>query len=113
METKAAKDIAVFLSQPPPRMPGQWPGPLAARIFPLFREGLRDLHRNSRRVRVRGVRRHGHDDPVFGERHERRHHPAQRIAVVADHARLFTRQRDGLEVPAKAVTRLLARGQPL
>ena len=65
------------------------------------------------RVRVGDVRRHGHDDPVLGERHERRHHPAQRLAVVADQARWFTRQRDGLEVPAKTVTRLLSRGQSL
>jgi hypothetical protein len=78
----------------------------------LFGECLRDVHRNSERVRVRDVRRHGHDDPA-GKSPERRHHPAQRIAVVAGHARAFTRQRDGFEVPAKTVTCLLPRRQAL
>ena len=43
---------------------------LGCRTFPLFREGLRDLQRNRRRVRERGVRGHGHDDPAFGKRDE-------------------------------------------
>ena len=80
---------------------------LARGTAPPFSEGLRDFHGNSRRVRVGDVRRHGHDDPLLGERDERRHHPAQRIPVVADHARLFTGERDGLEILAEAVTRLL------
>jgi hypothetical protein len=31
---------------------------------PLFREALRDFHRERVRVRARDVRRRGHDDPV-------------------------------------------------
>ena len=50
---------------------------------------------------------------MLGERHERRDHPAQRLPVVADQARFFAGQRNGLEVPAKTVTRLLPRGQSL
>src|SRR5688572_33240631 len=80
---------------------------------PAWSEALRDVQRKTRRVRVGNVRRDGHDDSVLGERHERRDHAAQRLAVVADRPRSFTRQRNGLDVPAQTVARLLARGHSL
>ena len=43
---------------------------LGCRTLHRFREGLRDLRRNRRRVRERNVRRHRHDDPAFGKRDE-------------------------------------------
>jgi hypothetical protein len=41
----------------------------------LFGEGLRDFHRNPKRVCVGDVRHDGHDNPVLGNGHEGRHHP--------------------------------------
>jgi hypothetical protein len=76
-----------------PAGPTAFSASLASRTSPLFREGLRDSHRKRERVRERNIRRHGYDNPVLGERHQRRHHPAHRVPVVADHARLFARQR--------------------
>ena len=76
-------------------------------------EGLRDFSRNTRRVGVGDVGDDGYDDPVLRERHERRHLSSERIAVVADDARLSARQGNGLEIPAKTVTRFLPGRQPL
>ena len=53
----------------------------------LLREGLAHFQRNGRRIGEADVRRHGNDDAV-GQRHERGHHPAHQLAVMADHARL-------------------------
>lgn len=41
--------------------------------------------------------------PCSGNVMKRRHHPPHRFPVVADQARLCTRQRGGLEVPATGV----------
>ena len=65
------------------------------------------------RVRVGDVRDHRHDDPVLGKRQERRDHPAQCLAVVADPSRFFTRKRHGLESPSRERNQSPCRGQPL
>src|SRR5688572_14545902 len=73
----------------------------------VFGEGLRNSDRDRLRVGERNVRRHGHDDAVLRERHEGRHHSAPQGTVVADEERLLAGDRDGLDVPAKPVSRLI------
>ena len=76
-------------------------------------ERFRDFQRKRGGVRVMNIRRDGHDDAALGKRHERRNDPAQRVAVVADRAHVFTASVDGLEVPAKTVTSVFAPRQSL
>ena len=87
---------------------------LARRTSPLFREGLRDVQRNRLRVRERNVGHHGDDEPAFGKRHEGRRATDELLfAAMARHPRGLARKRMRLDLPAKAVAGLLARGQPL
>src|SRR5918993_5520618 len=80
-------------SYPPPTARAS----VACRTSRVCREGLSDFERNTEGVRVGHIRRHRHDNLVLGDRHERRDHSAQRLPIVADAARVFTGDRNGLE----------------
>jgi hypothetical protein len=87
---------------------------LARQSSPLFREGLRDLQRNRLRIGKRNVGHHGDDKPAFGKRHEvRRAADELLFAAMARHPRGLARKRMRLDLPAKTVAGLRARGQPL
>jgi len=86
----------------------------ARRTSPRFREGLRDVEGNRLRVREGDVGHHGNGEPALGTRHEvDRGTDEVLLAAMARHSRGLARQGMRLEVPANAVSRLRAGGQPL
>ena len=77
------------------------------------RERLREAQRDRVRVRERGVRHHGYDDPAFGKRDQRRRAADEVFAVMADLPRGLAREMTSVSDPAEAIPGLCAGSQPL
>jgi hypothetical protein len=80
----------------------------------LFREGLRDVQRNRLCVGKRNVGHHGDDKPAFGKRHERDVVPPMNSPLLPwPPSASVVPEGQRLEIPAKTVPGLRARGEPL
>ena len=69
----------------------------------LFGEHVSHFQRESGRVGVRDVRRHGNDDPVVAARHQRHHASACELAVDAV---CFRRQGEADEIERRGIERI-------
>ena len=110
--------------RPPPNPPpyaGRSRGAIRRVRCDYWRAGLRPVPRRPARCSARSTScprtrcwHHRDDDPAFGKRHEVRRATEEFLfAAMARHPRGLSRERKRLDIPAKTVAGLRARGQPL